>query len=64
MTIEKRIKLQNNIYFIVIDVEYKIKNNILGLYLKNEEKDYYDGGDLTILIEKVEKNYTSEKAKK
>ena len=64
MTIEKRVTLHNNIYYIVIDVEYKKKDNILSLCLTNNTEDYYDGGDLTNLIEKVEKNYTREKAQK
>ena len=64
MTIEKRIKLQNNIYYVVIDVEYKMKNNILSLCLANTDEDDYDGGDVTRLIEKMEKDYTREKARK
>lgn len=64
MKIEKRIKLKNNYYYIVIDVEYKkSENGINTLCLKNYKDDYWDGGDCTTLIEKIEKSYTTEKAK-
>ena len=63
MTIEKRIKLKNNIYYIVIEVEYKInRHNITELCLKNYNDDYYDGGDFSILIDRIEKSYEYEKA--
>ena len=41
MTIEKRIKLQNNIYYVVIDVEYKMKNNMMFLVVSVME--YVEG---------------------
>ena len=62
MKIEKRINLNNNIYYIVVDVEYKFDVKITKLCLKNYKDDYYDGGDLTALIEKIEKNYSDAKA--
>ena len=58
MKIEKRIKLNNNTYYIVVDVEYKFDGKITRLCLKNYKDDYYDSGDLTTLIEKIEKNYS------
>lgn len=65
MEISKRIKLGNNDYYIIIDVEYKKgQNNSPRLSLKNYKDDYWDGGDCSILIENVEKNYTSEKAER
>ena len=64
MTIEKRVKLHNNIYYVVLDVEYKKKDSKVFLCLSNRKEDYYDGGDLTNLIEKIEQDYTSEKAQK
>lgn len=64
MTIEKRVKLHNNIYYVVLDVEYKKKDSKVCLCLSNKKEDYYDGGDLTNLIEKIEQDYTSEKAQK
>ncbi len=64
MQISKKIKINNNIYYIVIDVEYKKhQNNFPYLCLKNYKDDYWDGGDCSILIEEVEKGYTKEKAK-
>lgn len=58
MKIEKRIKLNNNNYYIEVDVEYKNK----FLYLKNYHDDHYDGGNFSNLIEKIEENYTLDKA--
>lgn len=64
MQISKKIKINNNDYYIIIDVEYKKgQNNLPKLCLKNYKDDYWDGGDCSILIEEVEKNYTSEKSK-
>lgn len=63
MIIEKRIKLNKNIYYIVINVEYKKKNNIPVLCLQNYTEDYWDGGDCSLLINKVENDYTEEQAK-
>ncbi len=64
MIIEKRIRLNKNIYYILINVEYKKKNNIPVLCLQNSNEDYWDGGDCSLLIEKVENNYTKEQAQK
>lgn len=64
MLIEKRIKLNNNYYYIQAEVEYKRKDSIMQLCLKNFKNDYYDGGNFSILIEEIEKNYTPEKALK
>lgn len=64
MEISKRIKIGNNDYYIIIAVEYKNKGgNFPSLCLKNDKDDYWDGGDCSILIEKVEEKYTLEKAK-
>lgn len=58
------IKLNNNIYYIVVDLEYKNSDhNIPKLCLKNFKDDYWDEGDCSKLIEKIEKNYTLEKVK-
>lgn len=40
MYIEKRIKLNNNFYYIIVDVEYKKDNGILSLRIKNYKDDY------------------------
>lgn len=64
MKIEKRINLNNNIFYVVVDVEYKFDGNITRLCLKNYKDDYYDNGNLTALIEKIEKNYSNDKVLK
>ena len=64
MKIDKRISLNNNIFYVVVDVEYKFDGNITRLCLKNYKDDYYDSGDLTALIEKIEKSYSNDKALK
>lgn len=61
MKIEKRINLNNNIYYIVVDVEYKFDGIITRLCLKNYKDDYYDSGDFSCLIEKIEKSYSDDK---
>lgn len=64
MTIEKKIKLNNDIYYVLVDIEYKKdKNDITTLKMKNYKDDYYDSGDFSLLIEKIELNYNHEKAK-
>lgn len=62
MIIEKRINLNKNIYYITIEVEYKTKNNLPILCLKNYKDNYWDGGDCSLLIKKIETNYTPEQA--
>ncbi len=63
MQLSKKIKINHNNYYIIIDVEYKKKqNNFPILCLKNYKDDYWDGGDCSLLIEEIQKNYTLEKA--
>lgn len=64
MYIEKRVRLNNNDYYVVVEVEYR-KSEVGSpiLCLKNFTDSYWDGGDFSILLEKLEKNYTPEKAK-
>ena len=57
MEILERIKLGEHIFFIKSEVCYKYKDNITRLCLKNYKDDYYDGGDLHLLITKLEENY-------
>lgn len=61
MQITKRIKINNNYYYIVVDVEYKKKENVPHLCLKNYKDDYWDGGNCSLLIEEIEKSYTPSK---
>ena len=64
MQILKRININNNVYYIIVEVEYKqSKMEFPILCLKNYKDEYWDGGDCTILIKEVEKNYTQDKAK-
>ena len=63
MRIERRIKLDQNIYFVVVDVSYeKNENGINALLLNDYKDDYFDSGDLSLLIEQIEKEYTREKS--
>lgn len=65
MYIENRIKLRNNIYYVRVEIEYKKnKNDLTRLCIKNYKDTYFDCGDFSILIEKIERSYTEEKAKK
>lgn len=58
MTLERKITLKNNIYYIEIELEYlKQKNNIITLSLKNDKNNYFDCGNVSLLINKIEKNY-------
>ncbi len=63
MKILKKIKLNNTNYYAVIELEYKqLESNFPVLRLKNYKDDYWDGGDCSILIEKIEENYSLKKA--
>lgn len=65
MVVSKKIKLNDNIYYIIIDLEYRKKDTVTKLYLKDFHDDYYydDDGDFTILIKKIENNYSYELSK-
>lgn len=56
MTIKNSIKLGNINYYISYDCNYQIKDGMTRLCLKNTP-NYYDGGDLSRLIKKIESNY-------
>ena len=64
MIIKERIKLGDTNYYIRCECIYKNKDNSIRLCLNNYDNDYYDGGDLSILIKKIEKNYNKEYIKK
>ena len=65
MEISKKIKLNNNTYWIIAEVEYKIhEHGFPCLILKNFEDNYFDLGDCSRLIERVEESYSIDKAKK
>ena len=64
MQILKNIKLNNINYYAVIELEYKQSENKLPvLRLKNYKDDYWDSGDCSILIERIEENYSLKKAR-
>ena len=66
MYIEKRVKLGDVNYYIRVELHYEksTKNNgIPDLKLTNYKNSHYDGGNFSLLLEKLAKNYTSEKAK-
>ena len=65
MEISKKIKLNNNIYWIIVEVEYKMhEQGFPYLVLNNFKDDYWDSGDFTRLIERVEESYSIDKSKK
>ena len=63
MYIEKIIKLNDINYYIRVALKYEKNNGIPNLKLKNYKNDHYDGGNFSLLLEKIAKNYTFEKAK-
>ena len=65
MEISKKIKLNNNTYWIIVEVEYKMhEHGFPYLVLKNFKDDYWDSGDFTRLIERTEESYSIDKSKK
>ena len=63
MKILKKIKLNNTNYYAVIELEYKqLESNFPVLRLKNYKDGYWDSGDCSILIERIEENYSLKKA--
>jgi len=64
MYIKKRINLRNINYYIVCECVYKNIDGFTRLCLKNYKDDYFDGGDLSLLIKKLEKNYNEDTIKK
>lgn len=58
MTIYKKLKLKNNIFYILFEVEYKkTKDNMPSLCLRDYQNDYYDDGNLSLLLKKVQEHY-------
>lgn len=57
MKLSKLVRLRNNYYYVIIDVEYKIFKNFKMLCLKDCSEDHWDGGDCSIIIEKIEDEY-------
>lgn len=62
MYIEKKVELGSNLYYIRYNIEYRNYDIEKQLCFKDWVEPYYDGGDVNILIEKIEKNYTIAKA--
>lgn len=59
MQIKRKITINNCIYIIYFDVEYKTSNikDVPELCFKNDEYGFFDGGDVSELLALVEKNY-------
>jgi len=64
MLIKRRIKLDDRYFYICCECEYNKKDGYIALELKNYKDKYYDDGDISILIEKIEKNYNKYTYKK
>jgi hypothetical protein len=64
MLIKRRIRLGDRIFYICCECEYNQKDEYIAPELKNYKDKYYDDGDLSILIEKIEKNYNASTYKK
>lgn len=65
MYIKRKIKLGDNYFYFRFECEYnKSKDGYYYLELKNYKDKYYDGGDISILIEKIENNYNKSTYKK
>ncbi len=64
MELYRQIKLGDNIYYIKCDCCYKKKNNFTELCLSKYQNDYYDGGDLSLLIKEIENKYNKELVKR
>lgn len=59
MKITEKVQLENNIYYVIVDVEYR--KNTEGkpvLCLQNWNDDYWDGGDCSELIDNISKEYS------
>lgn len=58
MQIKRKITINNNIYIIYFDVEYKTSNikDVPELCFKNDKYGFFDGGDVSELLALVEKN--------
>ena len=61
MLITKRVDLGNNHYYIHCECMYEIEGDNVSLCLKNYKDKYYDGGDLSILVEKLGEHYAEYK---
>lgn len=65
MEITKKIKLGNNYYYIVVDLEYKKhEEGFAVLCLKEYSDNYWDSGNWSLLIDKIEKSYNLNDIKK
>lgn len=57
MVIKRKIMLNDIEYYIIVDCIYKNECNSTFLRLKNYNDNYYDEGDLSLLIKKLEQKY-------
>lgn len=63
MIIEKRVRLNNSIYYVLVDVEYRIDERSFTRLCLKELDECYDGSNFSLLIEKIEMDYDSSKPK-
>ena len=63
MIIEKRIRLNKNIYYVLVEAEYKIDDRSFTRLCLKELNECYDGGNLSLLVEKIEMDYDYTKSK-
>lgn len=59
MLIRNLIRINNYDYYVHIDTKYIKKDNDIRLVINNNQDDYFDSGDLRILLEKISDNYSN-----
>lgn len=65
MLVEKKIKLDNSLYYVIVNVCYiKDELGINKLHIKNYKNSYFDNGDFSLLCDYVQKKYTKSEAMK
>lgn len=64
MELKRKLRLGDNIYYVVVKLEYRTKPGFNKILSAVDSKDsYFDSGDFSILLDKISKNYSSEKVK-
>lgn len=57
MILKKRVKLDDQDYYVYVDLEYVGTHKDTALCMKNFKDNYFDGGDFTLLLEKISENF-------
>lgn len=63
MVIEKKVRLNNSVYYVLVDVEYRVDDRSFTRLCMKDLDECYDGGNFSLLIEKIEMDYSDEKSK-